>query len=109
MESVRGYDSDHPSSEGVCQAEPPTQAWSVHELQDTGIGGAPSDPATPEDPESPRRNQEGKEGNDKCPVRPQQAAARSSTVSFRNLFTQENQPPSEETLSILVTPIYKTH
>lgn len=68
MESVRGYDSDHPSSEGVCQAEPPTQAWSVHELQDTGIGGAPSDPATPEDPESPRRNQEGKEGNDKCPV-----------------------------------------
>lgn len=36
MESVRGYDGDHPSSEGVCQAEPPTQAWSVHELQDTG-------------------------------------------------------------------------
>lgn len=88
-ESVRGCDSDHLSSKGSARLSLPLKLGVF-----TGIRGTPSEPATPEGPASPRRNHEGKESNDKCPVRSQQAAARSSIVGFRNLFTQESQPPS---------------
>lgn len=59
---------------GVSQAKPPTQTWSVHELQDMCVRDVTSGPAKPEDPESPRRSHIGKKLNDKFPIQSQQTA-----------------------------------
>lgn len=61
MESARGYNGDHPSSEGSARL---SLSHSSLECSRTS-GHEPSDPATPEDPEGPRRNQERKKSNDK--------------------------------------------
>lgn len=91
-----------PSSEGVCQAEPPTQAWRVHELQDTGRQIQPHQRVL--------RVPKGTKKERRAMTSPSLTIAGCSLelhCNFRNLFTQENQPSSVETLSII--PIYKTH
>lgn len=109
MESLKRCDCDHHCSDGVKQADTPTPAWSVHELQDMCIRSVTCGPATLEDLESPIKSQEGKELSEKFPIQhigcspggPVSAVAVSLATAFKSRITLYQR-------KLIPNPIYKT-